>query len=216
MPFHFEVPVFPINILSRFGIHRNHRFHRVEGVCVQVAGYEVVVAHVFYWGGLGFADFADFAGAAGLDRAAGGRVDGGWEFAGQDDVFFVHRGGGDGHRREQRLGVGVVGRREHLVGVALLHDGAEIHDDDAVGQVAHHREVVADEQQRGFEAVLNVGQQAGYRGLHRYIERRDRLVGDHHRRVAGEGAGDADALLLAAGQLTRFAEGEIARQFDEV
>ncbi len=68
--------------LGRFGIHRNHRLHRVEGVRVEVAGYEVVVAHVFYRGGLGFADFADFAGAAGLERAAWGGVDGGWEFAG--------------------------------------------------------------------------------------------------------------------------------------
>ena len=42
----------------------------------------------------------------------------------------------------------MVGRGKNLVGGALLHDLAEIHHDDAVGEVAHDRKVVADEEQR--------------------------------------------------------------------
>ena len=37
-----------------------------------------------------------------------------------------------------------------------------------------------------------------------HIERRDRLVGDDEIRVRGERAGDADALLLSAGELVRI------------
>ena len=41
---------------------------------------------------------------------------------------------------------------------------------------------------------------------HRGVQRRHRLVGDDHRRVQDEGAGDDDALALAAGQLVRVAQ----------
>ena len=64
--------------------------------------------------------------------------------------------------------------------------------------------------------ALDVHQELGDRRLHRDVERRDRLVGDHHLRRAGEGAGDADALLLPARELARHAAGEGARQLDEV
>ena len=55
--------------------------------------------------------------------------------------------------------------------------------------------------------ALDVDQELGDRRLHRDVERGDRLVGDHHLRGAGEGAGDADALLLAAGELARHPRG---------
>ena len=37
----------------------------------------------------------------------------------------------------------MVGRREDLVGGAALHDLTEVHDDDAVGKITHHGEIVA-------------------------------------------------------------------------
>ncbi len=64
--------------------------------------------------------------------------------------------------------------------------------------------------------ALDVGEELGDRGLDRDVERRDRLVGDDDGGAAGEGAGDADALLLAAGELARPARGEGAGQADEV
>ena len=64
--------------------------------------------------------------------------------------------------------------------------------------------------------ALDVHQQLGDGGLHRDVERGDRLVGDHDLRRAGEGAGDADALLLAARELARHPFGEGARAFHQV
>ena len=52
---------------------------------------------------------------------------------------------------------------------------------------------------------LQLGEQVEDAGLHRDVERRGRLVADHERRLPGEGAGDGDALLLAARQLARAA-----------
>ena len=65
-------------------------------------------------------------------------------------------------------------------------------------------------------AGLDLDQQVDDRGLHRDVERRDRLVGDDHVGIAGERAGDGDALLLAAGELARLAAGEIRRQLDHL
>ena len=45
-------------------------------------------------------------------------------------------------------------------------------------------------------------------GAHDRVDRAERLVHQHHRRVGGQRPGDADPLLLAAGQLRRVALGE--------
>ena len=84
-----------------------------------------------------------------------------------------------GHRREQRLGVGMVRRREHRFGVAQLHHPPEIQHADPVGQVAHDAEVVADEQVGHALLALQLVQQVEDRGLHRHVQRRGRLVAHH-------------------------------------
>ena len=43
-----------------------------------------------------------------------------------------------------------------------------------------------------------------------------RLVGDHHRGIAGKGTRDADALLMAARELARAAIVEVPGEFDRV
>ena len=129
---------------------------------------------------------------------------------------LVKRRSASGTAAQQRLGVGMVGRVENFAGQALLHDLAEIHDHDAIGQVAHHRQVMTDEQQRRALPPLNIEEQFGDRGLHRYIECGHGLIRHHQRRISGEGAGHADALFLSAGQLPRPTLGEISRQFDQV
>ena len=53
------------------------------------------------------------------------------------------------------------------------------------------------------ELVAQVEEQVQQLGLDRDVERADGLVGDDHLRVDGEGAGDRDALALAAGELAR-------------
>ena len=122
-------------------------------------------------------------------------------------VRVRHRHGG-----QERLGVGVVGRREHGLDRAELDDLPQVHHRDVVGEIAHHGEVVGDEHERGFAAGLELAQEVDDRRLHRDVERGDGLVGDHHVRVAGERPGDGDALLLATRQLVGLPPGQLRRQ----
>ena len=64
-------------------------------------------------------------------------------------------------------------------------------------------EVVGDEHVRQAELLLQVLQQVEDLRLHRDVQRRDGLVAEDELRVDGEGARDADALPLPAGELVR-------------
>ena len=74
-----------------------------------------------------------------------------------------------------------------------------------VAQHAHHVQVVADEQQADAVLAPQPVQQLQDHRLHRHVERRRRLVQHQQPRPRRDGAGDADARLLAAGQLVREA-----------
>ena len=76
-------------------------------------------------------------------------------------------------------------------------------------------EVVADEEIGQAELGAQVHQQVDDLGLDRDVEGRDRLVADHEVGLQGQGAGDADALALAAAHLVRIAAGEAGRQAAE-
>ena len=58
----------------------------------------------------------------------------------------LEAGVGDRDRRDQRAGVGVARVGVERVAIGLLHHAAEVEHEDAVADVADHREVVADEQ----------------------------------------------------------------------
>lgn len=90
---------------------------------------------------------------------------------------------------------------EQLRGRTAFHDPTEVHHLGALAQVPHHTEVVRDEDQRQAEAVTQVRHQLEHRRLHRDIERRDRLVGDEHRRLERQRAGDPDTLALTTREL---------------
>ena len=110
-----------------------------------------------------------------------------------------------GTSREQRLRIGMVRAREHLVGRRLFDDAAEIHDRDAVGEVLDDAEIMADEQVGEVELVAQVHEQVEDLRLDRHVERRDGFVADQNLGLHRERAGDADALALAAGELMRIA-----------
>ena len=121
-------------------------------------------------------------------------------------------GGGGGrrriawrHGRDQRARVGVRWRLQHAIDRAGLDDLAQVHHQHAVGDMAHHREVVRDEQHGEPERLLQLGEQVEHLRLHRDVERRHRLVADQQLRVERERARDADALALAAGEFVRIA-----------
>ena len=90
-----------------------------------------------------------------------------------------------------------------------LHEPPEIEHRDAIGQIAHHVQIVRDEHVAHAALALQVGEQIEDRGLHRDVERGRRLVADDDARIARERARNRDALLQSAGKLPR-ARAEIA------
>ena len=79
----------------------------------------------------------------------------------------------------------------------------------AMRDAPHRAEIVGDEHIGEAELVLQPPQQLQHFLGDERIERRGRLVADDEVRLGGERARDADALLLAAGQLPRTPLGEI-------
>ncbi len=77
-----------------------------------------------------------------------------------------------------------------------------------------HAKVMRHEQHRQPKLLLQVLNEVDHLRLHRHIKRRDRLVGDDEVGADGEGAGDADALALAAGELVRIAPCGVGGQAD--
>src|SRR5690606_16918742 len=102
-----------------------------------------------------------------------------------------------------RLRVGVGRGVVDLPVGADLDDLAQIHHRDPVGDVAHHRQVVGDEDVGQVELVLQPFEQVHDLRLDRHVERGDRLVTDDDLGAQGQAAGDADALPLTAGELVR-------------
>jgi len=82
---------------------------------------------------------------------------------------------------------------------------AEVHDGDAVGDVLHDGEVVGNEQVCRTKLLLKVGKEVQHLRLDGDVKGRDGLVADDQLRAKGEGARDAHALALTAGELVRIA-----------
>lgn len=74
--------------------------------------------------------------------------------------------------------------------------------DHAIGPLGHARVVRGDDRRDPFR-VHERGDEIHHRCRSAAVELPSRLVGDEHRRSIREGARDADALLLTAGQLIR-------------
>ena len=88
----------------------------------------------------------------------------------------------------------------------------EVHHRHAVADVAHHRQVVRDEQVGQAQALLQFHQHVDHLRLDRHVQRRHRLVADHQAGLERQRARDADALALAAGELVRIALGHVGQQ----
>jgi hypothetical protein len=105
---------------------------------------------------------------------------------------------------------------EQRAPVRELDDSAKVHHRDARGDVLHHRQVVGDEDIGEAEAPLQVLQQVDDLRLDRDVERRHRLVADDQARLDRQGAGDGDALPLAAGEFVGVARGMRFCEADEL
>ena len=78
---------------------------------------------------------------------------------------------------------------EQLGSRRRLDDPPEVHHRHAVADVAHDGHVVGDQQHRQPEPGPQVLEQVEDGRLHRDVERRDRLVGDEHRRARARARG---------------------------
>jgi hypothetical protein len=102
--------------------------------------------------------------------------------------------------------VGDEGRRRAFIDVvraADLLDDAVVHDHDAVGHRQRLLLVVRDHDRRHAELLLQAADLAAQADAFERVERRQRLVEQQQLGLRGQRTRERDALLLAAGQLTR-------------
>src|SRR5580765_6245275 len=107
-------------------------------------------------------------------------------------------------RAEQPDRVRMLRPREQIVNGRLLDLAAGVHHKHAVGYVGDHAEVVRDQDDRRAETLANVAHEVEDPGLNRHVERRRRLVGDEHLRIARKRHRDHHALPHATGELVRI------------
>jgi hypothetical protein len=99
----------------------------------------------------------------------------------------------------------VAGPLDHLVGRAALDHAAGVHDDDPIGHLGHHRQVVGDVHHRHAVVVAEAGQLGQDPVLGDHVEPGGGLVQHRHRRIADACHRDRHPLLLAARQLVGVA-----------
>ncbi|MNP30884.1 hypothetical protein D3C76_1239810 [compost metagenome] len=85
----------------------------------------------------------------------------------------------------------------------LFDDAPVFQHHDAITDLADHRHFMGDQNDRQAQALIDLAQQAEDRLRGLRVECRSGFVAQQNRRVVNQGAGDADALFLAAGQLRR-------------
>jgi hypothetical protein len=98
----------------------------------------------------------------------------------------------------------MLGRGEDLLDRPALDDDSLAHHGDVVGQVRHDTHVMRDEQDGAVQSITEAPQEIEDLGLHRYVERRCRLVSNEQLGITRDRLGDHGALPLAAGKLVRI------------
>ena len=147
----------------------------------------------------------DRVGTAGVEIAAAGRSRGVRHLPLQHDAPRACARVRLGNGGEERRRVRVLGSLEELVGRRQLHDAPDVHHGHAVADVSHDAQVVRHEEIRQPKLGLQIEQEIQDLGLHRHVQGRDGLIGDHQARVQGQRTGDADALSLAPAEGVREA-----------
>ena len=185
-------------------------FDQVGAVEQAVAGdvFDAGLALGFEFGGFGGGEFGP--GLAVVFE----EVDGARHVAQQDDAAALGVGVGHGGGGEQSPGVGVLGVAVKRVAVGEFDDAAQVHDGDAVAEVFDDGEVVGDEKVGEAEFVLEVLEKVEDLGLDADVEGGDGFVADDEFGIETQGAGNTDALALAAGKLVGVTVGVVALQAD--
>ena len=120
------------------------------------------------------------------------------------------------NRGEQRVRVRMLGALEERVTRADLDHLAVVHHRNRVRHVAHHGEVVCHEEVREPELLLELAQEVEDLGLDRHVDGRYGLVENNELGPEREGARDADALALAARELSRLGARVLGPEPDEL
>ena len=94
---------------------------------------------------------------------------------------------------------------DQLKAVGQLHQLAQVHDADAVGDVLDHAQVMGDEQVGQAHFLLQVLEHIHDLCLNGHVQCGDRLVTDDELGVHSQCTGNAHALTLAAGELVAVA-----------
>src|SRR5262245_64157440 len=85
----------------------------------------------------------------------------------------------------------------------LLYHAAGIHHENTLAGLGDDTQIVGYQDDGGAELLLQVQHEIQDLGLDRHVERRGRLVGNEHLRVAAQRHGDHHALPHTTGQLVR-------------
>src|SRR5690348_5074169 len=83
----------------------------------------------------------------------------------------------------QQLGIGMQWPVQNFCRHTLLNDAPEIHDTEAIAEMANNAEIVRNEQERQAPTLAQTLEQTQDLCLYRYIKRGDRLIGDHQFRI---------------------------------
>ena len=105
-----------------------------------------------------------------------------------------------GYCPDQADGVGVLRIFKHLVGGAVLHDLAAVHDLHRVRVPGHDAQIVGDDDQRRAEALPQLVQLLQHLGLDGDVQGGGGLVADEDVGVAAHAHGDHGPLLHPAGK----------------
>lgn len=103
----------------------------------------------------------------------------------------------------EALGGRVLGVQEHIGHRALLDDHASVHHRHLVADAADHVHFMGDQHDGELQLAVDLGQQLQYRGGGLRVKGAGGFVAQQDLWFGRQGAGDADALFLAAGQLRR-------------
>ena len=142
---------------------------------------------------------------------------------GEDDLAQGARGpvGGGGarehHGAADELGhLRVAGGEVDLVGRGRLDESTGAHHRDLVGQGERLVLVVGDQQGGGVGERQGTAYGSGGAAAQARVEGRERLVEQYDGGPGRQGAGECDALLLAAGELVGTSRAEVGGQLDQV
>ena len=141
-----------------------------------------------------------------MKAASGGGMDRTGNFSFHERYYVIAPAGiRIGDRIEKKSGVRVERLMENILRAAQLAEPAQEHDADPVGDIAHYREVVADEQISQASGLLQALQEIQDLVLDRDIQGRDGLVAHDESRIRRNSPRDADPLSLPAGELVGIA-----------